>query len=91
VVLPAAPSLGGEVVSAIQANANLQVVNNQPMQEWQSAVPEDLRQHWQALEHFRLYLDKIEQELDARDNSQLPAKKVFGLPSWWPRLLGGGR
>ena len=91
VVLPAAPSLGGEVVSAIHANANLQVVNNQPMQEWLSAVPEDLRQHWQALEQFRLYLDKIEQELDAPDNSQIPAKKMFVLPSWWPRLLGGRR
>ena len=90
-VLPAAPSLGSEVLQVIQNDANLQVVNNQPMQEWQSAVPEDLRQHWQALEQFRLYLDKIEQELDARDNSQLPAKKMFVLPSWWPRLLGGGR
>ena len=90
-VLPAAPSLGGEVVSAIQANADLQVVNNQPMQEWLSAVPEDLRQHWQALENFRLYLDQMERELDARDNSQKPAKKVFGLPVWWQRLLGGGR
>ena len=91
VVLPAAPSLGGEVVSAIQANASFEVVNNQPMQEWLSAVPEDLRQHWQALEQFRLYLDKIEQELDAPDNSQIPAKKMFVLPSWWPRLLGGRR
>jgi hypothetical protein len=91
VVLPAAPSLGGEVVGAIQANANLQVVNNQPLQEWLPAVPEDLRQHWQALEQFRLYLDKIEQELDAREKSQLPAKTMFVLPSWWPRLLGGGR
>jgi hypothetical protein len=90
-VLPAAPSLGSEVLQAIQNDANLQVVNNQPMQEWLSAVPEDLRQHWQALEQFRLYLDKIEQELDARNNSQLPDKKVFILPSWWPRLLGGGR
>jgi len=80
------------VVSAIQANADLQVVNNQPMQEWLSAAPEDLRQHWKALEQFRLYLDKIEQELDARDNSQLPAKRVFALPKWWTRLLkGGGR
>lgn len=88
-VLPAAPSLGSEVLQAIQNDANLQVVNNQPMQEWLSAVPEDLRQHWQALEQFRLYLDKIEQELDARDNSRLPDKKVFILPRWWPRLLGG--
>jgi hypothetical protein len=90
-VLPAAPSLGSEVLQVIQNDANLQVVNNQPMQEWLSAVPEDLRQHWQALEQFRLYLDKIEQELDARDNSQLPEKKVLILPSWWPRLLGGRR
>jgi hypothetical protein len=90
-VLPAAPSLGSEVLQVIQNDANLQVVNNQPMQEWLSAVPEDLKQHWQALEQFRLYLDKIEQELDARNNSQLPDKKVFILPSWWPRLLGGGR
>jgi hypothetical protein len=76
-------------VSAIQTNASYEVVNNQPMQEWLAAVPEDLRQHWQALEQFRLYLDKIEQDLDARDNSQLLAKKVFVLPGWWPRLLGG--
>jgi hypothetical protein len=91
VVLPAPARLGGEVVSAIQANTSFDMVNNQPMQEWLSAVPQDLRQHWQALEQFRLYLDKIEQELDARDNSQLPDKKVLMLPSWWPRLLGGGR
>jgi len=90
-VLPAAPSLGGEVQQAIQTDANLQLVNKQPMQEWQRAAPEDLRHHWQALEHFRLYLDQIEQELDARDNSQKPAKKMFALLSWWPRLLGGGR
>jgi hypothetical protein len=90
-VLPTAPSQGGEVLHAIQNNASLQVVNNQPMQEWHTAAPEDLRQHWQALEHFRLYLDQIEQELDARDNSQKPAKKMFALLSWWPRLLGGGR
>jgi hypothetical protein len=91
VVLPAAPSLGGKVVSANQASTSFEMVNNQPMQEWLSAVPEDLRQHWQALEQFRLCLDKIEQELDARDNSQLQDKKVFVLPSWWPRLLGGAR
>jgi len=90
-VLPAAPSLGGAVLQAIPNDGNLQVANKQPMQEWQRAAPEDLRQHWQALEHFRLYLDQMEQELDARDNSQKPAKKMFALLSWWPRLLGGGR
>jgi hypothetical protein len=60
------------------------------MQEWLTAVPEDLRHHWQALENFRLYLDQMERELDARDNSQLTPKKVSFFPKWWPRLLGGG-
>ena len=90
VVLPAAPSLGGAVLQAIPNDANLQVANKQPMQEWYTATPEDLRQHWQALEHFRLYLDQMERELDARDNSQLSPKKVSFFAKWWPRLLGGG-
>jgi hypothetical protein len=90
-VLPASPNPRSEVVQAIQSDTNLKAGNLQTNQEWPITVPEDLRQHWQALEKFRLYLDKIEQELDARDNRQLPAKKVFALPIWWPRLLGGAR
>jgi hypothetical protein len=93
VVLPAGPVLGGEMVQASQTSASLTQGNTAPMQEWLSGVPDDLRHHWQALENFRHYLDKIEQELDARDNSRqkAPAPKVSGLPGWWPHLLGGGR
>jgi hypothetical protein len=93
VVLPAAPAVGGGVVHAIQSNPSLTAPSPPPVQEWLSGVPEDLRHHWQALEHFRHYLDKIEQELEARDNSRqkAPAPKVSGLPGWWPHLLGGGR
>ena len=91
VVLPAWPAVGGGMVHATQDHASLTVGNNQPMQEWLAGVPEDLRHHWQALEHFRLYLDKIEQELAAQDNSPQPAKKISVFPVWWPRLLGGGR
>jgi hypothetical protein len=91
VVLPAVPSLTGELLHPIQADAPLKLENNQHLQVWRTEVPEDLQQHWQALEHFQLYLDKIEQELDARDNSPKPATRVFVLPNWWPRLLGGGR
>jgi len=93
VVLPAGPAVGSEMVQAVKSNAPLISGNTAPMQEWPSGVPDDLRHHWQALEHFRLYLDKIEQELEARDNSrqQASAPKVSGLPGWWPHLLGGGR
>ena len=93
VVLPAEPAVGVDVMHAIPPNDSLKVVNNPPMQEWPSRVPDDLRHHWQALEHFRLYLDKIEQELETRDNrrAQAPAPKISGLPGWWPHLLGGGR
>jgi hypothetical protein len=93
VVLPAGTALGSEVVQAIQTTAALTPGNTAPMQVWPSGVPDDLLHHWQALESFRLYLDKIEHELEARDNSrqQAPAPKVSGLPGWWPHLLGGGR
>jgi hypothetical protein len=93
VVLPAEPAVGSEVMQTIQTSASLTQGNLPPMQEWPTGVPDDLRHHWQALENFRLYLDKVEQELEARDNSrqQAPAPKAFGLPGWWPRLLGGGR
>jgi len=93
VELPAGPAAGGGVVHAIQTNASLNAGNNPQMQHWLPDVPEDLRHHWQALEQFRLYLDKIEQELAARDNirPQAPAPKVSALPRWWPHLLGGGR
>jgi len=93
VVLPAEPAVGSEVMQTIQTSASLTQGNLPPMQEWPTGVPDDLRHHWQALENFRLYLNKVEQELEARDNSrqQAPAPKAFGLPGWWPRLLGGGR
>jgi hypothetical protein len=81
------------MVQAIKTSASLAPGNIAPMQEWLSGVPDDLRHHWQALENFRHYLDKIEQELEARDNNRqkAPAPKVSGLPGWWPHLLGGGR
>jgi hypothetical protein len=93
VVLPAEPAVGSEVMQTIQTSASLTQGNLPPMQDWPTGVPDDLRHHWQALENFRLYLNKVEQELEARDNSrqQAPAPKAFGLPGWWPRLLGGGR
>jgi hypothetical protein len=97
VVLPARRAVGSGVVHAIQANASLTVGNNPPTQEWLTRVPEDLGHHWQALEQFRLYLDMIEQELEARENSQklepapAPGKKSSNLPKWWPRLQRGGR
>jgi hypothetical protein len=97
VVLPARPAVESGVVHAIEANASLTVGNNPATQEWPTRVPEDLGHHWQALEQFRLYLDMIEQELEARDNSQklapapAPVKKSSNLPKWWLRLLRGGR
>lgn len=91
VVLPPRPTVGSEVVHPIQTNTLIEVEHHQPMQEWLPEVPEDLRHHWQALEHFRLYLDKIEQELDMRDKLPHPMKNKSILPEWWPRLLGGER
>ena len=77
------------MVQAIQSDTNLKLENLQTKQEWPLTVPEDLRQHWQALEQFQLYLDKIEQELDARENKFILANRILALPNWWTRLLGG--
>jgi hypothetical protein len=93
VVLPPGPAVAGGVMHAIPGNDSLKVENNPPTQEWLIGVPEDLQQHWQALEHFRLYLDNFEQELEARDNrrERMEAPKISALPGWWPRLLRGRR
>jgi len=91
VVLPPRPTVGSEVVQAIPSDTNLKAGNLQTKEEWPITVPEDLRQHWQALEQFRLYLDKVEQELDAQENRPKLVKPGFVLPNWWPRLMGGGR
>jgi len=90
-VLPASPNPWCDVVQAIQSDTNLKLGNLQTKQEWPLTVPEDLRQHWQALEQFQLYLDKIEQELDARGNRPQTVKAGFVMPNWWPRLMGGSR
>jgi len=93
VVLPAGPAMAGGLVHATESGESVTTAHTPEMQEWLSRVPEDLRQHWQALEHFRLYLDKIEQELEVQEKSQqqAPASKVHFLPGWWPNLLGGKR
>ena len=90
-VWPASPNPRSEVVQAIPSDTNLKAGNLQTKAEWPITVPEDLRQHWQALEQFRLYLDKVEQELDGRDNRPKSVKLGFVMPNWWPRLMGGGR
>jgi hypothetical protein len=91
VVMPAGTALGSAVLPANQTNGSLTAANNQPMQKWLTEVPDDLRHHWHNLEQFRLYLDKIEEELKARDDrrEQMPAPKISSLPGWWPRLMGG--
>jgi len=73
----------GEVALTVQTHDSLRVVEDQPMQEWRMAAPEDLRQQWQALEHIGLYLDKIGQETEARYKSQQPGEKC-------PACRGGG-
>jgi hypothetical protein len=58
------------------------------------AVPEDLKEHWQALEAFRTYLDGIEHQL-AQDQQRRELASQNQKPSaaprrrWWERLPGG--
>jgi len=63
-------------------------------QDMLQAAPEDLRQHWQALESFRVYLDGIEYQLAQEQQQRDLAsqnQKPSGTPRrrWWRRLPGG--
>jgi hypothetical protein len=56
-------------------------------------APEDLREHWEALERFRIQLDRLEEELDGRDlavnKPPLSTRSASGR-LWWSRLFGFG-
>lgn len=57
-----------------------------------SSAPEDLQEHWRALEDFRLLLDGLEQELNRRDGiraQQTQAKPQIG--GWIGRMLKSER
>ena len=57
-----------------------------------ASAPEDLQEHWRALEDFRLFLDGLEQELNRRDGiraQQSQAKPQ--LAGWIGRLLRSAR
>lgn len=57
-----------------------------------ASAPEELQEHWRALEDFRLFLDSLEQELNRRDTisaQQNQAKPQ--LAGWIGRLLRSAR
>ena len=45
------------------------------------SAPEELRNHWQMLESFRIYLDRLEEQLDQIE------QRPLARPRWWSRLL----
>jgi hypothetical protein len=67
---------------------DLQLVPANGDQSTLATGPDDLGKNWQALESLRLYLDKLEHELDRRDRLLL---KSTTLPRWLSRFLGSGR
>ena len=78
--------LSGQLPSDVAMLSNYQALLEE--------APEDLRQHWQALESFRAYLDDIEQKLaqeqqrrDLASQNQKPS--VAPRRRWWERLPGG--
>ena len=53
-----------------------------------SSAPEDLQEHWRALEDFRLFLDGLEQELNRRDGIKAQQEQMKPQPvGWIGRLL----
>ncbi|MFN9546343.1 MAG: hypothetical protein ACK6AD_04620 [Cyanobacteriota bacterium] len=58
-----------------------------PGQETLLSPRADHREHWQALDSFRRYLDGLEQELDRHDQIQTKPPRQKGR---WARFLGSG-
>ena len=53
------------------------------------SAPEDLQDHWRALEDFRIFLDGLEQEVDRRDQIRASQREKQGwIPGWARKLIG---
>ena len=48
---------------------NVSIINNKNFERNISSAPSELKDHWRSLENFRLYLEKIEEEIDILENS----------------------
>ena len=63
-IVPAKPS---ENRLMYQAKSSNQVVSSGNYQQLLQSAPSDLRDHWRALEDFRVFLDGLEYEISRRD------------------------
>jgi hypothetical protein len=92
VVLPQ-PAHGSDGIGWSQSTQELApLISNEKSASLISAMPENLQEHWQMLENFRLYLDQIEQELDAREKNEPQQRSVTrGRAGWWSKWLGSQR
>lgn len=92
IVLPSgAGSSGGALLAEPGGPLPSAMAKPSSYQTMLEAAPEDLREHWQALEAFRLYLDGVEQQLAQEQQrraraSQNQAPSTARRP-WW-RLPG---
>ena len=75
-------------VSFAYPHSEQTVVSSTSYSSQVSTAPEELQEHWRALEDFRLFLDDLEQELNRRDH--IKAQQKYLKPQhvgWFGRLL----
>ena len=66
-VLSAPAAVGGVSTPLVHQHSEPSVVATTAYAAQVASAPEDLQEHWRALEDFRLFLDGLEQELNRRD------------------------
>jgi len=86
VLVPAGSSVGQLTVPA--AIGEVMPLKLGSYQEQFDFAPEDLREHWQALEQFRLFLDGFEEEINSFERLSLSKEASPGRLGWLGRLLG---
>ena len=91
-VLSAPAAVGGVATPLVHQHSEPSVVATTAYAAQVASAPEDLQEHWRALEDFRLFLDGLEQELNRRDGINAQQEQMKPQRAGWiGRLLKSAR
>ena len=86
------PAEGSDVTANLVKNSDSSALAAISYPDQIELAPQELQEHWSALEDFRLFLDNLEQELNHRDRLRAQQAVVrSSFTGWIGRLLRPGR
>ena len=86
------PAEGSDVTANLVKNSDSSALAAIRYPDQIELAPQELQEHWSALEDFRLFLDNLEQELNHRDRLRAQQAVVrSSFTGWIGRLFRPGR